>query len=232
MPVRGGRTLRRGALVRSDSLDNLTESGWQALENHGVRTIIDLRNEEEVGSAPTPPGGIERLHLPHDCWEDRKFWKVWAGGPQFGTPLYYRHHLRRFPERSARVLKAIAQARPGGVLFHCQVGRDRTGMIALLLLHLLRVERSALVDDYQCSHHNLQAYYHDRGLPDQGQAAANYLRSRGTSAARVIDEFLGPVGLAEQLSRAGFSEGDRRALLDRCLGEARPTCSQGASRVP
>jgi protein-tyrosine phosphatase len=46
---RDGRAIRRGALVRADALDRLSAEGWAALEAHGVRTVIDLRNGDELG---------------------------------------------------------------------------------------------------------------------------------------------------------------------------------------
>ena len=51
----GGR-IRPGALVRADDLERLTTDGWAALEAHGVRTVIDLRNPDEVrgDGAPRP----------------------------------------------------------------------------------------------------------------------------------------------------------------------------------
>jgi protein-tyrosine phosphatase len=97
MLAAGGRRTRRGALVRADALDRLTAAGWAALEDHGVRTVIDLRNDDERGSDAAPrPARVETVHLPHDAVEDREFWDVWSSGPQYGTPLYYGPHLERF----------------------------------------------------------------------------------------------------------------------------------------
>ena len=96
-----GRTIRRGALVRARSLDALSDDGWRALHALGVRTLIDLRNDDERTAAPAPPG-ITALHIPLDGIEDRAFWAEWASDWRFGTPVYYGPHLARFPERSAR----------------------------------------------------------------------------------------------------------------------------------
>jgi len=71
---------------------------------------------------------------------DRQFLDEWDSGPQFGTPLYL--HLDRFPARSARVVAAIGTANEGAVLFHCQGGRDRAGLIAMLVLRWLVWSRS------------------------------------------------------------------------------------------
>lgn len=131
LPTSDGRTTRRGAIVRADALDALTAAGWKALLRHGVRTVVDLRNDDELrpDAAPRPPA-ITSVHVPLDAGEDREFWDVWASGPQFGTPLYYRPHLERLPARSVAALRAIARAGPGGVAFHCVGGRDRSGQVA------------------------------------------------------------------------------------------------------
>lgn len=48
--------VRAGALVRADSLQGLTEAGWQALWEHGVRTVIDLRNADDRAPDGRPEG--------------------------------------------------------------------------------------------------------------------------------------------------------------------------------
>jgi len=54
-------------------------------------------------------------------------------------------------DRSAAVLGAIAGAAPGGGVFHCVGGRDRTGQIAILLLALAGVDAERIVADYELS---------------------------------------------------------------------------------
>ncbi len=148
-PPADGRTTRRGAIVRADSLHKLTDAGWSALLGHGVRTVIDLRNDYERAADVAPrPAQLTTVELPLDGIEDREFWDPIVEGPQFGTPIYYRGHLERMPERSAAVLTAIARARPGGVVFHCVGGRDRTGQIAILVLALAVVGSEEIVADY------------------------------------------------------------------------------------
>src|SRR5829696_10122271 len=71
-----GRLIRRGAIVRADALDRLSAAGWAALEAHGVRTVIDLRNDDERGEDGAPrPAGLTTVHLPLDGVEDTEFWK-------------------------------------------------------------------------------------------------------------------------------------------------------------
>lgn len=148
-------------LIRSDSPDAVAA---EHLQREGVTTIIDLRNpDERAGLRHTS------LHLPLDGVEDREFWKQWGQKVEFGTPLYYPPHLERMPERSARVLQALAEAPPGTVLFHCVIGRDRTGMIAMLLLSHLGVDLETIVEDYMHSVRNLppeprvESFFQERG---------------------------------------------------------------------
>jgi len=46
---------RTGALVRSETVDRLSPDGWRALREYGVRTIIDLREEDERSTRAAPP---------------------------------------------------------------------------------------------------------------------------------------------------------------------------------
>ena len=144
--------IRRGALVRADSLQQLTAAGWAALEDHGVRTVVDLRNPDEIAedTAPRPPG-LTTVRFPLDGMEDTEFWDDWLHRPEFGTPHYYGPWLERFPDRASSALAAIARAEPGGVAYHCGIGRDRTGLITMLLLATLEVPAPLAADDYALS---------------------------------------------------------------------------------
>ena len=196
-----GRLTRPGAVVRADSPDRLTPAGWAAVRAHGIRTIVDLRNEDEYGTT-AGPAGLDVVRLPLDGTdEDPDFWERWGSGPQFGTPLYYRPHLDRFPERSARVIAAIARAKPGGVLVHCVGGRDRTGQVAMLVLALVGVPPEAVAADYELS-----------GPADRD--VRRFLDDRGTSAADLIVSTLAELDVEGCLR---LSESDLAALRARLL---------------
>ena len=209
--TRHGRAIRNGALVRSGSLAGLTEAGWRALWNHGVRTVIDLRNHDELTADAAPrPAGIETVHLPLDGLEHSDFWELWQGGPQFGTPLYYGPHIERFPERSAQVIAAIARAAPGGVLFHCVRGRDRSGQVAMLVLALAGVGAE-----------DVAAEYAHGGVDPE---AERYLAEQGTTAAEVIVRTLEAVDVEAELRRGGLTDEQLAALRRRLYdqGDAGP----------
>jgi len=203
-----GRAIRRGAIVRADALDRLSADGWAALEAHGVRTVIDLRNDDELGADAAPrPSSVITLHRPLDGVEDTEFWKDWRGRPEFGTPIYYGPFLRRLPARTAAVMKAIARAAPGGVAIHCGIGRDRTGLIAILLLALAGVGREAIAADYALSEARVTS----------GQVGDFYERA-GTAPDAVIAALLADLDVEAYLIAAGVSAGELGAIRRRMVG--------------
>lgn len=201
LPTLDGGVTRFGAIVRADSPDRLSPAGWAALREYGIRTVVDLRNEGEYG----PDHPVETVRLPLDGLdEDPQFWERWGTGPQFGTPLYYRPHLDRFPQRSARVIGAIAAAPAGGVLVHCVGGRDRTGQITMLLLALAGVAPDLIAADYELS-----------GPADDD--VERLLSKRGTSAADLIVATLAELDVEACMLEAGLSEIELAGLRERLL---------------
>ncbi len=222
MPTADGRETLRGAVVRADALQRLTADGWAALLQHGVRTVVDLRNDAEIGADHAPrPDVLTTIHLPLDAGRDREFAATWHSGPQFGTPLYYRAHLQRHAELSAAVLSAIANAVPGGVVFHCVGGRDRSGQIAMLVLALAGVAAPDIAADYALSAERLPGLFAAAGQEDQGPELEAFLAERGTTAAEVVVTTLGSLDVERELRAGGLADGDLARLRARMLGAAR-----------
>ena len=202
LPTADGRETASGAVVRGDCPDRLTATGWEALAAHGIRTIVDLRNEDEPRPDLVRPAGVTTVHLPLDGVEDTDFWDEWGTGPQFGTPLYYRPHLERFPERNAAVLQAIGRAEPGGVLVHCVGGQDRTGQIAMLLLALAGVPAEEIAADYRLS---------------GNREGEEFLASQGTSSTEVILATLAELDVEGYLRAGGVSATDVTQIRQRLV---------------
>jgi protein-tyrosine phosphatase len=149
-PAVGGQETAWGAIVRADSLSRLTAPGIDALTSHGVRTVIDLRLPAELAGAPNPfalPGrpGVSFRHI--------SLIDPLASPPPAYETLAddYKGILTRFPARFAAVFEAIASAGPGGVAVHCAGGRDRTGLVAALILALAGVPHETTAADYALS---------------------------------------------------------------------------------
>ena len=202
-----GRVTRWGSIVRSDTPARLTAAGWSALYEYGIRTIISLHTvgmvEDELNVTPPYPDLVTIQAAIEDI-TDREFLQQWAVTELWGTPLYYKDALRRWPERHAAVISAIAQAQPGGVLFHCIRGHDRTGIIALLLLALVGVAPDEIIADYELS-------------PDPERD--EILVREHSSVRESLLGALEGLDLDSYLCLGGASQNDLAAVRKRLLGE-------------
>ena len=203
-----GRVTRLGALIRGDTPQRLTPAGWEALHAHGVRTIIRLLTHgmDETEWDFTPPyADITLVQAPIEDFTDREFLEKWVVTELWGTPLYFADALRRWPKRHAAVVSAVARAQPGGVLFHCIRGYDRTGIIAFLLLALAGVTPEEIVADYELSVD-----------PSREELLARY----NTSVRQSIIDTLAGFDFDEYLRAGGVSPQEIAAVRQRMLGDA------------
>lgn len=212
LPTRDGGLTRPAAVVRADSLDRLTAQGWAALYAYGIRTVVDLREDEERSTTVTRPDGIRVVHVPLDDNADTAFWSWCLDDDADGTPLYYRPFLEHKADRCVAAIAAVATASPGGVVVHCGIGRDRTGLVALMLLALAGVEPEAIVADYTVSGERLKSYFK---RPRPGDPIAERLAERGTTIAEVLTELLTEVDIEACLAAAGLGAAELRALRTR-----------------
>jgi hypothetical protein len=219
----------------------VTPVGWQAAHDDGLRTVVDLRNPDEIypdtggratalaGSgqfAPAAGGpgglvaaaGIDRIEVALDDIEDTSLWRQINADGLNGTPLYYPPFLEHKAARCAEVITAIAVAKPGSVLFHCAGGRDRTGLISLLLLDVAEVEPEVIADDYEQSTRPLAALRARMGLPDDGPAAAEALAAHGTTARAAILAVLQRWRARDYLREGGVRAEHLAAIRQRLRG--------------
>ena len=156
-----GSTTRFGSVVRADLIRRLSDSGWQALVDHGVRTVVDLRFQEELDADPPAELPVEVVHISLLGTIDEEYGTELdalarsAGSVADGTKAVYLEFLERFRSNFAAAIRAVADAPEGGVLVHCAGGKDRTGLVVALLLSLAGVPRDAIAADYALSERNL-----------------------------------------------------------------------------
>lgn len=210
LTTRSGSPTRFKSFVRADSLDRLTESGVYAMREYGVRTIIDMRDARERNSE-LAYDGIERLHVPLEDQSDEGFWQEWR--PYNSTPIYYESFLGHCPERVRQVFESIATAPTGGIVFHCGSGRDRTGLISILLLSLVGVRPEDIVADYCLSEPNLKPL----GQIKDQQAIENAFATKRTDAKTVIVGLLQNLDVEAYLEDAGFRHSYVDAIKDRLV---------------
>ena len=143
-PAAGGRVMKWRTLFRSDSLHRLSPASQREVVNLGVRSIIDLRFEQEVRDWPSPfaaPGGLDYRHLPVSL-------DFIADASVRNIEELYHWMLEECQGRISKILSAMAVSGTFPAVVHCAGGKDRTGILVALLLELAGVARETVVEDY------------------------------------------------------------------------------------
>jgi protein tyrosine/serine phosphatase len=157
----GGHTAF-GAVIRADSVRRLSEAGWLQLVDYGISRIVDLRHADELAADPDGDVPVEVVHVP--VLPDPA-WPYWAevdavadaaGDAAGARAAVYLEFLERFGDGFGDAITAVADAPPGGVVIHCFAGKDRTGLVAALLLRLAGVSVRDVAADYALSEENLR----------------------------------------------------------------------------
>ena len=220
LPTKSGGMTRHGAFIRSASLVLVADDGWRVAREAGLRTIVDLRTAGEIRDergVPPAEWGFARVEVSLDGTGEGEFWTNVRQEGLDGSPLYYRPFLDRMPERCAAVITALANTAPDTVLFHCAAGRDRTGLVTLLLLSLADVSPEEIAADYELSATALVPMLAALDLEDPGPLIEAHLRCRGTTLRAVMLETLATFDAERYLLDAGVSASDidvvRRRLI-------------------
>jgi protein tyrosine/serine phosphatase len=196
-----GSVTRFGAVVRADSIRQLSDGGWEALADYGVSRIVDLRFHEDLAADPPREVQAEVVHVPVFPHPDTGAWeeidKLSAAAPDDATATrdVYLTALLLLPEQFAAAVEAVADAPEGVVVVHCVGGKDRTGLVTALLLRLAGVAIADIAADYAVSGDNL----HERARPWIEEAETPEELRRRTRISATPAE--GMAGVLEELQR-------------------------------
>jgi protein-tyrosine phosphatase len=212
----GGET-QFGRIVRADTVRRLSDDGWRALMDYGIRTIVDLRTDEELEADPTGDVPVEVLHVPFLEDDEEVFEEVEAAArkaPDYAvaTRDVYLAFLEHFHPNVAKTIAAVADAPEGGVVVHCMGGKDRTGLATAFLLRMAGVGIDEIAADYALSEERLRPR-HELWLAE-AETEAERERLRRISAtpaaamAGVLEELERRYGSVEAYLRAGGAPDD------------------------
>ena len=162
LPTKDGKMTRYGAAVRSEAPRSITEKDIEALKAYGIKTVIDLRGAEEIERHPSLLCGDESIDY-HCCPAFDESVAFAARGKipfteNFDMAAKYIEMAERRKSWVCNVMTVIAGSE-GGVLFNCAMGKDRTGIIAALLLGHAGAYEVDIVADYSVSDQYLAPVY-------------------------------------------------------------------------
>jgi protein-tyrosine phosphatase len=144
LPRRGGVTRHR-VLIRSDHLGPLNAVGREALVAYGVTTILDLRSEGETVKSPSPFADSTVARYVHKALIDDK--NMNNIGDSDSMLERYLFIINTRPQAFRDVFESIAEIE-GTAVFHCFAGKDRTGLVAAMLLSIAGVSPDDIAADY------------------------------------------------------------------------------------
>lgn len=139
-----GRRIKWNVLYRSANLASLTEEGCAALERLGIRTVIDLRNR--LSPMPLFGGDVACVHR-----QARVLLFPILISKNGGVDDGYRLSVQEYARSYANVFEQLSVASNYPVLYHCAAGKDRSGIVSVLLLLMLGVDRETALSDYHLS---------------------------------------------------------------------------------
>lgn len=135
-----GKKIKYGTIYRSAQLENVTENGKIEAKRLGIKTDVDLRG---MSSAVSPLGvGVKRLNFNAPWYVDE------TDGNGNNTGL---DGDDAFVQAFVNEIKACADPDNYPMIFHCSLGRDRTGTLAAMLLAVCGVEKSDIIKEYELS---------------------------------------------------------------------------------
>ncbi len=154
-PAADGRRTRWRTLFRAGHLHRLTERDIEQLHGLGVRTVLDLRSDEELAWTGIgrlyERGTIQHLHQPFfrsttayngtDPDEIAARRAAWLARG-------YERMLETAAPAIAMLFGPLAEAERYPLVFHCVAGKDRTGVLSALVLRVLGVPDDIIVADY------------------------------------------------------------------------------------
>ncbi|MFI9201232.1 tyrosine-protein phosphatase [Streptomyces sp. NPDC053048] len=144
-----GRTVRWGRLFRSDSLGKLEGQDWDRFLALGIRTVIDLRYPWEIERSGRVPHHQELAY--HNLSIEHRPYDQAGLGPEVEPARFLADRYGEVAHDGVKEIRGaleIIATDTAPLVFHCHSGKDRTGLLAMLVLALIGVHEDDIVADF------------------------------------------------------------------------------------
>lgn len=166
MPTADGKKIKPNKLIRSGKISKLPEDTVAFLQEIGVKHVVDLRIFTETEDHPdTQIPNAEHHHLPLLCTatagitreksmritmakEARRIKSEFGSVDNYMIAMYKQILFGEEPQKALKEFFQIFVQNDGCLLWHCSGGKDRTGMVAMLVAGILGVDEQTIINDY------------------------------------------------------------------------------------
>lgn len=220
----GGRTVRWTRLYRADGLHRVPVEGRAAVAELGWRTVLDLRTHAELEAGAFTHEGVQVVHLP----VLRETWRTDGLEPDVDPVEYLLARYVEMLDEGAAAFRRSVELFAGAdclpAVFHCSAGKDRTGVLAALVLSVLGVSDDDIASDYALTAQAMDRLVDWIGQtrPDVADAMAAQPRALLSCPAEAMYETLAHLrwthgGAEAYLRAAGVSAASLEALRHQLL---------------
>jgi protein-tyrosine phosphatase len=155
-----GRRVAWGRLFRSDSLADLSDNDLKRIGTLRLRTVFDLRHENERQHKPDrlPTGPVLRFSAhgpqPEGVFKDINSGRIGARELESRILDVYKLFATEYAEAFRAVIDAMLELDSFPAVIHCTSGKDRTGFAIAIILRALGVRRETITHDYMLSNNS------------------------------------------------------------------------------
>lgn len=158
IPTKDNNMVAWKKLFRSDDVCRLTDNDVAFLEEYGIGAVIDLRTPKERTGSDYPlerSSVVKNYHIPFVV--DESIQDISQSTTSMSLYDFYEHMIHEQKGIVNELFVAVHESRDTGLIFHCAAGKDRTGVMACLLLGLLDVDEKDIIANYETSYTYLSA---------------------------------------------------------------------------
>ena len=208
----GNKKVKYGKLIRSNLPANVTPEDLKVLKEIGVKTVIDLRSEEEVEKAGS-------VFEKNPCFKLLHY-KLKGGGkiPENAesVPISYMQMLEG-KESIYSIFKEISKGE-NGIIYFCNAGKDRTGVITALLLMTLGVKNEDIIEDYALSENYLQDMLDKIAQASKPKDVKEIITPKAKYMEKFLQYFHEKYGSVNQyLQEIGITEEEINKIKENCI---------------
>lgn len=207
------KTTLPGKVIRCGIPKEPTENDIKFLKENNIKTIIDLRGVKEAEERPSPFATDDFFNYHHITLLEAN-----PALNDVNLPLWrmYALSLTHYSDSFREVFKQISQIK-GKYMFHCFLGKDRTGILSALLLYSAGAEMKDILKDYELSYNYVKPFVEKEIRENTGliwEQDYSRFRSDGENIIKLFDflkekyggvtQYLLSVGLTqEEINLAG-----------------------------
>jgi protein-tyrosine phosphatase len=231
----GNKNVKTGLIFRSANPDRLGRKDIEKLRTFNIRTVIDLRAPNEISKKIVLIDHAEKMTLPLDFQlktRERLRPVIYRKDAQpeiadISNELYLEILDASVPA-IGQIMEILAAPEGTPVLIHCQAGKDRTGIVAAVILLALGVERNLIIDDFMKSNDELLPFFKKRFLIRKIISAGFFPYRNMLFAVAVkkrnIESILGRIdshygGIEAFMRKAGISETRLGEIREKLLSD-------------